>query len=243
MKNYDRVSVYPNTTYIALGIGLGMVVLAYVLKKVSTYKEIQHAEKRDNRVFINKLVQQRKLLEKWLIGISSLALMITAFYNWSLAFQLLELFLFIGIVLIGFVFVMKGDRVEEPDDLNFKGKVKKFHEMIDYRRHPFTISLNLYLLVVGSFLLSKQLDIPFYMEVSGDPRYATSLPVSTFVMSALMVTSAFIYIINNGDIFGIRKSEQNGLRVLQIHFAEIISCGVTLLLWIVIVIEAFIVRF
>jgi hypothetical protein len=231
------------TSYITLGIGLGMVVLAYVLSKLSTYKELQSVEKRDNREFINKWEQQGMPLGKWLVGIAVLALIFAAFHSWSLVFRLFELFLFIGIVFIGFLFVMKGDRVEEPDDLNFKGKVKRFHDMIDYRRHPFTISLIIYVFVIGSFLLSKQWDIPLYMEVSGNPRYVTSLPEITFVMSGLMVISAFIYIINNGDLFGIRKAQQNGLKVLQIHFAEIIICGVTFFIWIVVVAEALIVHF
>ncbi|MBY0098402.1 nucleotidyltransferase [Mesobacillus maritimus] len=243
LNNYDRVSVYPKTSYIIFGIGLGMVVLAYVMNKLSTYKEVQNVEKRDNREFINLWEQQRMPVDKVLVGVAILALVFAAFYSWSLVFRLVELFLFIGIVFIGFLFVMKGDRVEEPDDLDFKGKVKKFHDRIDYRRHPFTISLIIYVLVIGSFLLSKQWDIPLYMEVSGNPRYVTSLPDITFIMSGLMVISAYIYIINNGDLFGIRKAQQNGLKVLQLHFAEIIICGPTFFIWIVVVIEALIVHF
>jgi len=243
LDNYDRVSVYPPPSYIAFGVGLGMVVLAYVVNKLSTYKEVQSVEKRDNREFINLWEQQRMPVDKVLVGVAILALVLAAFHSWTLVFRLVELFLFIGIVFIGFLFVMKGERVEEPDDLDFKGKVKKFHDLIDYRRHPFTISLIIYVLVIGSFLLSKQWDIPLYMEVSGNPRYVTSLPNITFVMSGLMVISAYIYIINNGDLFGIRKAQQNGLKVLQLHFAEIIICGPTFFIWIVVVIEALIVHF
>jgi len=243
LDNYDRVSVYPPTSYIAFGVGLGMVVLAYVVNKLSTYKEVQSVEKRDNREFINLWEQQRMPVDKVLVGVAILALVLAAFHSWTLVFRLVELFLFIGIVFIGFLFVMKGERVEEPDDLDFKGKVKMFHDMIDYRRHPFTISLIIYVLVIGSFLLSKQWDIQLYMEVSGNPRYVTSLPNITFIMSGLMVISAYIYIINNGDLFGIRKAQQNGLKVLQLHFAEIIICGPTFFIWIVVVIEALIVHF
>lgn len=243
LRNYDVVSIYSKAIYLTLGIGLAMVVFAYLLQMFSTYKESRNEKKKDNRDFINQWEQKGMFINKWLLGLAILTLIFAAFQSWALMFRLLKIYFFIGMAFIGFLYVMKGARVEEPDDLDFKGRTRKFLDIIDYRRHPFNLSLLVYILVIGSFLLSKQFDIPMYMEVSGNPRYVTSLPVSTFVMSGLMVTSTYIYIINNGDLFGIQKAQQNELKVLQIHFAEIISCGVTFFLWIVIVIEALIIHF
>lgn len=238
--NYYRVPVYPAITYILMGSGLGMVFIAFVINKFSTYKENPKSGKRDNREIINKWINGNLRFANWLLGIAILTLIVAALYDWSWFFRLLEIYFLIGVGFIGFLFVASGDRVDEHDDLDFNGKTKKFLDLIDYRRHPFNISLILYVLVVGSFVMSKQLDIPFYMEVSGNPRYAISLPDITYFMSGLMIISTYIYIINNGDIFGVRKAEQNGTKVLQIHIAEIIICGATLLMWIYIVIEALI---
>lgn len=243
IENYDQISDYPMAANIAFGSGLGVVILAYLINKISTYKEDYNVEKRDNRDVINGWDDKGSRYSKWLFGIAGISLMIAAFYSWSVTIKMLSLYLFIGIVLIGFHFVMKGERVEEPDDLNFKGKTKKFLDLIDYRRHPFNISMIVFSLVVWSFLLSKHFEIPMNLETGGNPRYVTSLPASAFVMSGLMVVSTFIFIINNGDIFGIRKARHNGLKVLQIHFIEIISCGVTFLILVVTVMEALVLRF
>ncbi|SDM89181.1 hypothetical protein SAMN05518871_102496 [Psychrobacillus sp. OK028] len=243
IQNYDHVSVYPKAAHIAFGSGLGGVFLAYLMKKFSTYKENHNVEKKDNRDVINKWDDKGSPYSKWLFGIVVVSLVIAAFYSWSLSIKMLNLYLFVGFVLIGFHFVMKGERVEEPDDLNFKGKTKNFLDLIDYRWQPFNISLIVFSLVVWSFLWSKHFDIPMYLEIGGNPRYVTSLPASAFVMSGLMIVSTFIFIINNGDIFGIRKARQNGLKVLQIHFVEIISCGVTFFILVVTLIEAFVLRF
>lgn len=229
--NYDKVSNYPKEAYMAFAFGWGSIICAYIMNKLSTYNLDE--EKKDNRNLINKWERQGIPFNKWIIGIVIVVLVGAGFHSWSLVFKLFWLFLFIGIVFIGFLYVMMGERVEEPDGLDFTGKSKKFLDFVDYRRHPFTISLLLFSLVIVSFLLSKQQDIPMNLEVSGNPRYVTSLPTIAFLTSGLMVVSSYIYIINNGDIFGIRKAEQNGLKVLQIHFLEIIICGATLFIWLV----------
>lgn len=243
IMNYNQVSIYPKPVFIAFGIGWGSVICAYIMNKLSTYKE-KLVTKKDNRDFINKWERQGMPFDKWLIGLAILIIVLAAFHSWSLVFKLLGLYLFIGIVFIGFLYVMMGDRVEDPDDnLDFTGKTKMFLDLIDYRRHPFTLSLIVFSLVIGSFLLSKQLDIPMYLEVGGNPRYVTTLPISAYLTSGLMVVSTYIYIINNGDIFGIRKAKQNGVKIMQIHFFEIGFIGITLFIWAIEVMEALILHF
>lgn len=243
LKNYDAISLYPKSVSLAFAVGWLLVVCAFVLNKISPYNEILHTEKRDNRDFINKWENHKKWLENGLAGTALLTLVFAAFSSWSLVFNLVALYVFIGIVLVGFLFVMQGKRVEEPDDLDFTGKTKKILDGIDYRRHPFNLSLILFTLIVASFVLSKQFGIPLYMEVGGNPRYATDLPNIAFSLSGLMVVSTFIYIINNGDLFGIRKAQQNGLKVLKIHFFEIIVCGASFFIWLFVVAEALILHF
>ena len=53
------------------------------------------------------------------------------------------------------------------ENWDYKGKTKIMLELIDYRKHPFNISLFIYILVIVSFVLSKQWGIPFYMETGG----------------------------------------------------------------------------
>lgn len=239
IEQYDFVSIYPKATYISFGIGWGMVLCSYIMSRLSTYKEIPN--QKDNRDFINKW--ERRGVSYWGIVIALAVLVGAAFYSWPLAFRLFFIYIFIGIAYIGFLYIMMGDRMEEPDDWDTTGKTKKLLDLIDYRRHPFTISLIMYSLVIISFLLSKQLGIPIHMEVSGNPKYITSLPVIAFLTSGLMVVSIYVYIINNGDIFGIRKATQNENKMMLIRFLEICCCGLTLFIWLVEVVEALILYF
>ncbi|GKW46127.1 nucleotidyltransferase [Planococcus sp. NCCP-2050] len=243
LKHYDTLSLYPKPLSITFGVGWLLIVCAYILNIRSPYHEVPPTDKRDNRDVINQWERHRKRLENGFVGIALVTLVLAAFSSWSLVFDLFFLYFFIGMVAAGFLFVMQGDRVEGPDELNFKGKTKKFLDVIDYRRHPFSLSLILFTLIVGSFVVSKEFGIPFYMEVSGDPRYATDLPNFAFSLSSLLVVSGFIYIINNGDLFGIRKAKQNGMKVLFIHFFEIIFCGASLFIWLFIVIEALVLHY
>lgn len=182
-------------------------------------------------------------VNKWLIGLIILPLVIAPFYSWMLFFTMLEWYLFSGVVLAGIIYMLKGDRVEDDTDWEYHGKTKMMLDLIDYRKHPFNISLVLYILVIVSFVLSKVWDIPLYMETGGNPRYVTSLPTISFLMSSLMVVSTFIYIISHGDFFGFRKAELSYERVMFVHFTEIIVCGATLFILIFTLINALYVYF
>ena len=234
--NYDQVSIYPKASIIAFGIGLALVVCAFIVSKLSTYHDGEQVFQKDYRDTLNKWLHANGTSNKWFTGIILIPLVIAAFYSLDLLFGLLKLYLFLGIVLAGFVYLLKEDRLEEVN-LQFKGKTKKLLDLIDYRKHPFNISLIIYILVIISFVWSKAWDVPFYMETGGNVRYVTSLPMISFLMSTLMVISTFIYIIHNGDLFGFRKSALSTEKVMFVHFAEIF-CGVTLIMLIFTVINA-----
>lgn len=238
IDNYDLVSIYPEASYILFGIGLAIVVVTFIMNRISTYHEDTYVYRKDNRDALNMWLQDNRPFSKWLIGIIMIPLLFALFYSWSLFFHLFSLYLLCGFVLAGFVYILRGDRVEVEENWDYKGKTKIMLELIDYRKHPFNISLFLYILVIVSFVLSKQWDIPFYMETSGNPRYVTSLPNSAVLMSCLMVVSAFIYIISQGDFFGFRKAELSYDKVMFIHFVEIYCCGPVLLIWLFTVINA-----
>ncbi|WP_212925126.1 nucleotidyltransferase [Oceanobacillus sp. J11TS1] len=237
--NYDSLSIYPSNAYLILAIGAAIIVMAYIFNRFSSYKDDTNAK--DNREFINKWwTETDSKIMNWVLAIAILSLVIVAIYDWPTAFKLFYIFLFVGIAGFGFLYIMHGERVDQPDEETYKPITRKFLDLIDYRRHPFNLSFVIFVLVLISFLLSKEFGIPLDTEVSGNPRYVTSLPASAFVMSGLMLASTFVYIINNSDIFGIRKAEQNEEKVLLIHFMEIMCCGVTFFIWLVTVISAFI---
>ncbi|MGN7479791.1 nucleotidyltransferase [Solibacillus silvestris] len=242
IHSYDSVTVYPKASYSMFGIGLVVVICAYMMNRLSVYHEDDYVHKKDNRDALNKWLMDDLPFSRWFIAIIILPLAIAPFYSWTLLFRLFSVYLFSGVVLAGFVYLLKGDRVEE-EELDYEGKAKKWLDLIDYRKHPFNISLFIYILVIASFVLSKQLGIPLYMETGGNPRYVASLPSMAFLMSILMVVSTFIFIINHGDIFGFRKAEQSNYRVMFIHFAEIIQCGVTFFLLVFTVLNALYVYF
>lgn len=238
IDNYDSVSAYPKASYILFGIGLAIVVVSFIMNRISTYHEDTYVHRKDNRDALNKWLFDNQPFNKWLIGIIMIPLLIAPFYSWPLLFQLFSLYLFCGVVLAGFVYILIGDRVEVEENWDYKGKTKIILELIDYRKHPFNISLFIYFLVIVSFVLSKQWDIPFYMETGGNPRYATSLPSISVLLSCLMVVSTFIYMISQGDFFGFRKAELSYDKVMFIHFTEICCCGPTLMIWVFTVVNA-----
>lgn len=243
IDNYDSVSVYPKASYILMGIGLAIVVVTFMMNRFSTYHENTYVHRKDNRDALNKWLLDNRPFNKWLIGIIIIPLLFAPFYSWTLFFQLFSLYLFWGVVLAGFMYILRGDRVEVEENWDYKGKTKIMLELIDYRKHPFNISLFIYILVIVSFVLSKQWDIPFYMETGGNPRYVTSLPSSSVLLSGLMVVSTFIYMISQGNFFGFRKAELNYDKVMFIHFVEIYCCGPVLMIWVFTMINALYVHF
>jgi len=239
--NYDSVTIYPKTSYVGFGIGLVLVAGTFVMSRFFSYRENAHIK--DKRDRLNRWLMADYPVNKWLIGLIILPLVIAPFYSWMLFFTMLEWYLFSGVVLAGIIYMLKGDRVEDDTDWEYHGKTKMMLDLIDYRKHPFNISLVLYILVIVSFVLSKVWDIPLYMETGGNPRYVTSLPTISFLMSSLMVVSTFIYIISHGDFFGFRKAELSYERVMFVHFTEIIVCGATLFILIFTLINALYVYF
>lgn len=231
--NYDEVVIYPKASYFTFGVGLVLVIGVFVINHLSGYRESEEMHAKDNRPALNKWLAAGRPVNKWLTGLVLLPLGIAAFYSWTLFFTLLEWYVFSGLVIAGMIYMLKGDRVEDNKDWVYKGKTKIMLDLIDYRRHPFNISLILYILVIVIFVLSKRWDMPLYMETGGNPRYVTSLPTITLTVSSLMVVSTFIYIISHGDFLRFRKSELSYERVMFVHFAEIIVCGATLFILII----------
>ncbi|WP_215164134.1 hypothetical protein [Paenibacillus sp. ISL-20] len=150
-----------------------------------------------------------------------------------MAVRLLQLLIFLGMIGLSFLYIMQ-DEGGDKDDEDFQRrshKLRKFLRLIDYREHPFSVPLILFIIIVLTFLLSKQFGIMLSLETSGNPRYVMGLPTGTFILSGLVFFSGFIYIIQHNDFFGIRQAKQGEHKLMLIHFIEIIICGATFFIW------------
>src|SRR5690606_27694142 len=117
-------------------------------------------------------------------------------------------------------------------------KIRIFLRLIDYREHIFSLPLILFIIIVLTFLLSKQYGFMLSLGTSGNPNYVTTLPISTSVLSGLVFACGFLYIIQHCDFFGIRQEDQGDNKLMLIHFAEIIIGGSTFLIWLFLLYEA-----
>jgi hypothetical protein len=233
--------------YIWLVVGVAVTVFAYVMIRQLPDPENQFlsdSTTKDNREIINRWWRNKDKIIMLVMLLTVSALVVVAVIDFSMAVQLLSPVAFIGIMIITFFYIVKGNRVEDPsDDSKRKRKTTLFLHRIDYRRHPISIPFILFVLIVISFLLSNDFDIPFNLEVSGGSRYVTSLEGLIFWISILMLASTFIYIINQSDFLGIKRAKQNEDKLFSVHYMEIVFCGAGLLIWLVTVFEALIVHF
>ena len=243
IEMYDDYLVYPKEAYGYLYLGIGLVVIAFLIiqykrKNIARNEVVHHfRDEKDNRVFIDKIWANKEKLGDKAAGGVLITLVIIAFFDLGMAISLLVPILLLGAIIFGFIFIMRGngeDEVEEPKS--------RFMRLIDYRTHPFSIPLILFILVVVTFLLSKQFGFTLSLETGGNPRYVTSLPAGMYLEAALVFVCGFIYIIHNGDFLGIHKEKQSGYKLLAIHFIVLISSGSTFLIWLVILIEALFTR-
>lgn len=240
--DYDYL-VYPKEAYRFLYLGIGLVVIGFLIiqyKRMTIARnEVVHhfRNEKDNRVFIDKIWVNK---EKWgdeVAGGVVVTLVFIAYFDFGIAISLLTPILLLGAILFGFIFIMRGNGegdVEEPKS--------RFMRLIDYRTHPFSIPLILFILVVVTFLLSKQFGFTLSYETGGNPRYVTSLPVAMYLEATLVFVCGFIYIIHNENFFGIHQEKQSDDKLIAIHLIVIISSGSTFLIWLVILIEALFTR-
>ena len=121
-------------------------------------------------------------------------------------------------------------------------KLRKFLRLIDYRRHPFSLPLILFIGIVLTFLLSAQFGLELSLEISGNSRYVISLPNIMILLSGLVFACGFMYIIQHGDFLGIRQTKQGENRLMLIHFLEIILCGAVFLIWLITLLAALFTR-
>ena len=230
---YDDYLVYPIEAYRYLYLGIGLVIIAFLIiqykrKNIAGNEVVHHFREKDNRVFIDKVWANKTKLGDKAVGVVLITLVIIALFDFGMAISVLIPIMVLGSTICAFIFIMRSnenDEVEEP-----KSRIMR---MIDYRTHPFSLPLILYILIVVSFLLSKQFGFTLSLETSGNPNYVIGLPASMYLEAALVFLCGFIYIIHNGDFLGIHKEKQSGNKLVAIHFIVLICTGSTLLIWLI----------
>lgn len=248
VDTYDSYDTYPKEAFIYLFLGISLTIISYIIiqRKNKCITQIKNKTinglrtGKDNRVFINKMWKQRMKIGNRIVGFSLVILAILAIFDVGVAIKLLQPIMFLGIIGFSFLYIIT-DEGKDIEDENLQPKSHKMRNLlrlIDYRKHPFSLPLILFIIIVLTFLLSKQFGLTLNMEVSGNSIYVMSLPIGTYFLSILVFTCTCIYIIQHCDFFGIRQVEQGGYKLLQIHFFEIIFCGSTFLIWLMILIVA-----
>lgn len=233
MDTYETYDAYPKEAWIYLLLGICLMTIAYWIIQRNDKRDIQIKNDKDNRVIIDKIWRQGSDIGSKLFVILLVLLVIISIFDFSMVLRLINPLIFLGMVGYWFLFVMHDEGKEmAEEDLQPEGHtMRKFLRMIDYREHPFSLPLILFMMIIMTFLISKSLGFMLYLEVGGNPRYVMSLPSGTTITSGLAFACGFIYINHQCDFFGIRRSKQSDYKVLRIHFAGIIICGATFLIW------------
>lgn len=237
VAKYEEYSVYPREIYKYLIIGICLITIAFLMTQLKN-KKITHdviapslPNKKDNREFINKLWKNKMKIGDRVVGFFLVTLALIAIFNLGFAVNLLAPIFLSGTIIFGFVFIMHDDEDDDVWDPPKSRFMQILLRLIDYRTQPFSVPLILFILIVVSFLLSKQFEFTLSLETGGNPRYVISLPALMFTQAALVFICGFIYIIQHGDFLGIRQAKQSDTKKFTIHFAVIGSSSPTFLIW------------
>lgn len=238
VEMYDSFSVYPKEVYTHLMVGVGLLIIAFFMAQFKGKKITEL--KKDNRVFINKIWGNKIQVGNKVVGIILITLGVVAIFNLILAFRLLIPILCLGVIITGFLYIMHDDGEDDEWNPPKNRFMQVLLRLIDYRNHPFGISLILFLLVLVTLLLSKHFGFTLNLESErGYSRYVTTIPTLMKILPGLIFSCGFLYIIQHVDFLGIRQAKQSTDKLIAIHFGELIICGVTVFILFVDLMTAF----
>jgi len=251
VDTYDSYDIYPREAYIFLNLGLCLTIIAYMIMQHKRKHAVliknrimnEPAKETKSQHLVNKIWEQRMTVGNKLVGFLLVILVIIAIFDFGIAVNLLQPIMFLGMIGFSFVYIMK-DEDDGIHDVNLQpksDKLRKLLRLIDYREHPFNLGLILFIMIVLTLLLSKQYGLVLSLETSGNPAYVMSLPTAAYILSGLIFACGFIYINQHCDFLGIRQARQSEYKLFLIHFIEIIICGASFFIWLmIIVIDVFI---
>ena len=237
VETYDSTVPYPREAFVNLILGICLIVISYFFFKFKKTQIIKirksHRVKQDNRVYIRKIWGKR---EEWggklLIGLL-IILAIISIFDFGLAVRLISPMLFCGMVVAAFLYAMYHEDVQTEDDEQLKpntAKIRRLMSLIDYRNHFFSLSLILFIVIIFSYLFTKDLGYTF-AEISG--MNVMTLEGGIYCLSGLVFLCGFVYIIHHEDFLGVQQARQSYEKVLRIHFLELGFVGLVFFIWLI----------
>lgn len=228
--------IYPKEAFLYLILGICFTIIAFFMTQFK--KKIVTRNKKDNRKFINEVWRHRVKVGDKVVGFVLVTLAIIAIFNFNIAISLLIPLLCLGFIVVGFIFIMHDDGEDELWEPAKSRIMRTIMRLIDYRTHPFSIPLILFILIVVTFLFSKQFGFSLSLEAGGNPKYVLSLPVAMYLQTGLIFTCGFIYCIQHEGFLGINQSNQSEYKLMAIHFMELIACSSTFFIWLITLFDA-----
>lgn len=245
LTTYNDTEIYQKEAYIYLFVGLGLMFIGFLLIKRQSIRnsDIQQSpsHQKDNRFYIQQIWEKKDKIINTLVYLGLILIIILIIVDYHLIFFLSQVGFALGITVAFFIFIMREEDeevAENEDDLKLKNKkLKKIFGWFDYRRHPFSIPLFLFLIIILSLLISKELGIAFELYETGGGRRSFPFFGAVYSLAGIVAPSGFLFIIQHCDFFGIRQRKQSYDKVIAIRFSEVFA-GLVAFIWIITIIQA-----
>lgn len=223
--------------YFEIGVGLTFISSLFVwLNRNRSQNEENGTEfqkQNDNRVFVNQAWENRMKFANKYVAISIIGLVLAFVFHLNLL-SYVNIVIFIAEIYWGFIAIMRDDEEEDESWIEKRSRtVKILLWLVDYRKHPFHVPYLLFIAIVISFFIANQYGLELdHLDVS-DEKDGWDLQLGIITLSGAVFASAFIYVIQNSDFFGIRQKRQSESKIIGLHFADLMVSALTMFVWII----------
>ena len=102
---YDDYLVYPIEAYRYLYLGIGLVIIAFLIiqykrKNIARNEVVHHFREKDNRVFIDKVWANKTKLGDKAVGVVLITLVIIALFDLGMAISVLIPIMVLGAIIL-----------------------------------------------------------------------------------------------------------------------------------------------
>ncbi len=223
--------------YFEIGVGLTFISSLFVWlngnRSRNDENRTEFKKQNDNRVFINQAWENRMNFANKYVVISIIGLVLAYILNLNLI-SYGNIVIFIFEIYWGFIAIMRDDEEEDESWIEKRSRtVKRLLWLVDYRKHPFHVPYLLFIAIVISFFIANQSGLELdHLEIS-DEQDGWNLQLGMITLAGVVFASAFIYVIQNSDFFGIRKKRQSEWKIIGLHFADLMVSALTMFVWII----------
>lgn len=228
--------------YFEIGVGLTFISSFFVWLNGNRSRNgkngIKLQKQHDNRVFINQAWENRMKFANKYVVMSIIGLVFAYVLNLNLL-SYLNIAIIIVEIYWGFIAIMRDDEEEDESWIEERGRTVRFLlRLVDYRKHPFHVPYLLFIAIVISFFIANQYGLELdHLEVSDDEE-GWDLQLGIITLAGAVFASAFIYVIQNSDFFGIRQKRQSESKIIGLHFADLMVSALTMFVWIITFVSA-----